>query len=169
MPAEKKKGQFTFRTAAVFFILSALVEIFSIFFGSRVPLFGVVHDGFVAAIYDLVYATLFAALGVGLWRGNRWGYTLVFVATIYYSLDTVQAFFSRDAAETDLKQQLIQMLAGHEDILQQAGVSKDDFINAILSTYHDMMAVLPLLFLACWWGFAWYTYVRRDYFQPGKS
>lgn len=168
MPEEKKKGRFTFRTTAVFFILSALVEVFSIVLGSRVPLFGAVHGGFVAAIYDLIYAVLFAALGVGLWRANRWGYPLVFVATIYYSIDTVQAFFSRDAAEADFKQQLIQILAEYEDIFQQAGVSKDDFINAILGNYHNMMAVLPFLFLACWWGFAWYTYSRRDYFQASK-
>ncbi len=166
MGSNNKKGQFTFRTAAVFFILSAIAEIIAILFlDSRVTLFGAVRGGLVAVVYDLIYAALFVALGVGLWRANSWGYPLIFATTIYYTLDTIQAVLSSEAAELDLKQQLVQLFSEHENIFQQAGIGKEIFLNVFFDTYHNMMLVLPYLFLACWWGFVLYTYQRRDYFK----
>jgi hypothetical protein len=163
MEPTRKKGTFTFRTAAVFFILSAVLEL--PFVTSEVPLFGAVRDGLIADVYHIVYVLLFTALGVGLWNGVRWAFPTVFITTVYYSLDTIQAFFSREAAEVDFKRQLMQILAGQEAAFQQVGVSKEDFMNAVINGYHNMISVLPFVLLACWLGFAWYTYRRRDYFS----
>ena len=151
----------------MFFVLSAVLEL--PFIASEVPLFGAMRGGVIAAIYHIAYVVLFAALGIGLWKGVRWAFPTVFITTAYYSLDTIQAFFSREAAEADFKQQLVQVLAGREDAFQQAGISKEDFMNALINGYHNMMTILPFVFLACWLGFAWYTYARRDYFQTGQS
>lgn len=155
MTVEKKKGQFTFRTAAVLFFLSALFEILSA--GSETLLFGAIRGGVVAGIYHVVYVALFAALGVGLWGGKRWGYPLVFATTAVYTLDKLQFVLSRDALETLVTNQL----AGYENELQLQGLDTALIMQAIV-----LMSVTVVL---CWWGFALYTYLRRDYFKSAAA
>jgi len=58
------KGKFTFQSTGVLFVLSALLELFSI--SSPVPLFGNVQGGIIAATYHLIYVALFfGGIGVG--------------------------------------------------------------------------------------------------------
>jgi hypothetical protein len=142
------KGRITFRIAAVFFLLSALLEIFSI--TSEVPLFGALRGGVSAAIYHLIYFLLFMALGIGLWRAKPWGYRLVFAGTLLYTLDKVLYLLYRDSMKAWLRIQL----SGYEEMLQ--------FID--IGLILQMVILLMLLFVACWWGFAVYTYWRREYF-----
>lgn len=151
MTADGKKGRFTFRTAAVLFILSALFEILSI--SSETLLFGAIQDGVIAGVYHLVYVVLFMALGVGLWNGKSWGYPLVFTATAVYTLDKLQFVLSRDALEALIANQL----AGYESALQAQGMDVTLIMQAVILT-----SVVVVLF---WWGFALYTYLRRDYFK----
>ena len=148
------KGKFTFRTAAVFFILSALFELFSI--TSQVPLFGDVRGGMVAATYHLIYIVLYLFLGVGLYRAKPWSYTLVFLATGLYTLDRMVYVLDRQA----LKFYLTAILDKYEITV---GVPEMEIIlKAIL--------IASGLIVACWWGFAGYTYLRREYFhQPAGS
>jgi len=155
MPADRKKGQFAFRTAAVLFVLSALFEILSI--GSETLLFGAFQGGVIAGIYHLVYVALFLALGVGLWSGKSWGYPLVFATTIIYTLDKLQILFGQQVLESLIAGQM----AGYESELQAQGIDAALLLQAVI-----LMSVVVIL---CWWGFAWYTYIRRDYFQTGKS
>ncbi len=150
-----KKGKFTFRTTAVFFILSAVVEL--VFLNSDVALFGAIRGGPAAVLYHLIYAAIFIILGAGLWNARPWGYRAVLGFTVYYTLDVVQAWLSRQAVQADFMQQL----AGYEDTFQQAGVDKEAFQNLLLNT----ITIVPLVVLLCWWGFAWYTHIHRDYFQ----
>ena len=103
MESTMKRGGFTFRTAAVFFVLSAFVDV--IFIDSRIPLLGNIYGGVVAVTYHLIYAVLFLMLGVGLWNAKPWGYTALLVTTLVYTVDAVQAFFSRGAVEADLIKQ----------------------------------------------------------------
>ena len=58
------KGKWTFRTAAVLFVISALTEMVPP--TAPVPLFGVMSGGAVALFYHLFYAGLYVGLGVGL-------------------------------------------------------------------------------------------------------
>lgn len=153
MPEDRKKGQFTFRTAAVLSVLSALFELLSA--GSETLLFGAIRGGIVAGIYHLVYVALFMALGVGLWRGKSWGYPLVFATTAVYTLDKLQFVLSRDALETLVTNQL----AGYENELLIQGLDTALIMQAIV-----LMSIVVVL---CWWGFALYTYLRRDYFRNG--
>ncbi len=142
------KGRITFRIAAVLFLLSALLEILSI--TSQVPLFGALRGGVVAVVYHLIYFLLFFGLGIGLWRAAPWGYKLVFAGTFFYTLDKVLYILYRDSMEAWLRQQL----SRYEEMLQ--------FID--IKIIFQMVTLLMLLFVACWWGFAVYTYWRREYF-----
>ena len=147
------KGRITFRTAAVLFLLSALLEIFSV--TSKVALLGALRGGAVAVIWHLVYFSLFLGLGVGLWRAKPWGYKLVFVGTLFYTLDKVSNLFYTDF----MKAWLMQQLSRYEEIWQLID------IGAVL----QIVTLIMLLFVACWWGFAVYTYLRRDYFGLGQK
>lgn len=155
MTMDRKKGHFTFRTAAVLLIASAVLELLSV--TSEVPLFDAVRDGIAAGIYHLVYAGLFLALGMGLWRAKKWGYTLVFVTTAVYTLDKLQLVLGRQALDTYIKTQF----AGYESQLQSQGIDTALVTQAIV-----LMAVVVVL---CWWGFALYTWWRRDYFKQDKT
>ena len=153
MATERKKGHFTFRTCAALFMASAVLELLSI--GSEALLFGAIRSGLSAGIYHLVYVVLFLALGIGLWRATKWGYTLVFVTTILYTLDKVQLVLGQEALKDFVKAQM----AGFENQLQMQGINETLILQAIA-----MMAAVVIL---GWWGFALYTYWRRDYF--GKN
>ncbi len=155
MGTDRKKGQFTFRTAAVLLMASAALELLSI--TSEVPLFGEVRGGVSAGIYHIVYAALYLVLGAGLWGARKWGYTLVFVTTAIYTLDKLQLVLDRQALETFVKTQI----AGFESQLQAQGIDETLIMQAIV-----LMAVVVVL---CWWGFALYTRWRRNYFKDNGS
>lgn len=151
MTTDRKKGHLTFRITAVLFILSAVFEIFSV--TDEVPLFGEIQFGTTAGIYHMVYAVLFLALGIGLWSARKWGYTLVFATTVLYTLDKLQLVLGRQALETFIKAQM----SGFESQLQSQGIDGTLIVQAIV-----LMAIVVVL---CWWGFALYTWWRRDYFK----
>ena len=151
MEPDRKKGHFTFRTTAVLLIASAVFELFSI--TAEEPLFGEIRSGLSVGIYHVFYAALFAALGVGLWRARKWGYTLVFVTAALYALDKLQFFMNQEAMESFIKQQM----SGNESALQAQGIDSMLIMQA--------MALTSVVIVFCWWGFALYTYWRRDYFK----
>ena len=155
METDGKKGHFTFRTAAVLLMASAALELLSI--TSEVPLFGEIRSGASAGIYHVVYAVLFLGMGVGLWSEKKWGYTLVFVTTVLYTLDKLQLVLGRQALETFIKAQM----SGFESQLQSQGINETLIMQAIV-----LMAIVVVF---CWWGFALYTWRRRDYFKGEKS
>jgi hypothetical protein len=148
-----RKGRFTFRTAAVLFGLSALLELMGI--DADVPLFGAVVDGLGAAAYHVAYATLFALLAAGLWTGRRYGYYAVFVATAVYSIDRVQLVLWRDALGAYLRT----LFVGNEELLAALGL---DYLLQVAT-------LMTVVVVACWWGFAAYTYLRRGYFAAGSA
>jgi hypothetical protein len=151
MEPGRKKGHFTFRTTAVLLMVSAAFELLSL--TAEAPLFGEIRSGIGAGIYHLAYAVLFAALGVGLWRARKWGYTLVFVTTTFYTLDKLQFILGRQAMENFIAQQM----SGYEEALRSQGVDSALIMQTIMLT--------SIIIVLCWWGFALYTYWRRDYFK----
>lgn len=151
MTTERKKGHFTFRTAGVLLMVSAALELLTI--TSEVPLFGEIRGGISAGIYHIVYVALFLALGMGLWSARKWGYTLVFVTTAIYTLDKLQLVLGHQALEAYVRTQM----SGIESQLQSPGIDETLIMQAIM-----LMAIVVVL---CWWGFALYTWWRRDYFK----
>ncbi|WP_372524052.1 DUF2127 domain-containing protein [Sulfuricaulis sp.] len=151
MEQDRKKGHFTFRTTAVLLIASVVFELISI--TAEEPLFGEIRSGLSVGIYHIGYAVLFAALGVGLWRARKWGYGLVFVTTAVYTLDKLQFILNRQLMDNLIRQQL----SGYESTLQAQGIDNALIMQAIVLT--------SIVIVLCWWGFALYTYWRRDYFK----
>jgi len=147
------KGRLTIRTAGVFFWLSALLEILSV--RIAVPILGVLRDGLIAGAYHLVFAGILATVGVGLWTGATWGPRAVYLSTALYSLDRFRYALDWAGREAELRRQL----AGHPEILGAFGT------GPLLK----LGALLALLFVGCWWGFAAYIYVRREYFAVGAG
>jgi len=147
------KGRFTIRTAGVFFWLSAVLEVLSI--RIDVPILGALRGGLVGGAYHLAFAAIFATVGLGLWTGARWGARVVYMATAVYSLDRFRYALDRAGREAELLGQL----ADHPEILEAFGV---DLLLRV-------GALMALLFVACWWGFAAYIYVRRAYFTSAAA
>lgn len=146
--AGKRKGRMTFRFAAVLFLLSALSEIASP--GAEVPLLGSFRTGATAVGYHFVFFFLYAALAVGLWRGRRWGYALVFVGAGLVTADTVQMLADIGVVTAWLDARLERFGAG-------AAIDPALLAAAIKTA--------ALSIVAGWWGFAAYAYLRRDYFR----
>ena len=144
----KIKGRLTFRIAAVLFIISAIFELIAVTSGA--PLFGAIRGGLVAIIYHLLYTALFFGLGIGLWQAKPWGLKLVFIATLLYTIDKAQYILYRESMLAGLMAQL----GGSQELWQM--VDKDMLLQGI--------TILTLFFIAGWWGFAIYTYYRKDYF-----
>lgn len=151
MELHGKKGHFTFRATAVLLMASAVFELISI--TAEEPLFGEIKSGLSVGVYHVFYAALFAALGVGLWSAKKWGYALVFVTAAVYTVDKLQLILNRQAMDDFIKQQM----SGYEEVLQSQGVDSALFMQAIVLT--------SIVVVLCWWGFALYTYWRRDYFK----
>ena len=147
------KGRLTIRTAGLFFWLSALLEILSI--RVEVPILGALRGGLVGGAYHLVFAAAFVTVGVALWTGARRGPRLVYMATALYSIDRFRYVLDWAGREAELRSQL----TGHPEILEAFGV------DLLL----QVGALLALLFVGCWWGFAAYIFVRREYFAPAAS
>jgi hypothetical protein len=145
----KVKGRTTFRIAAILFWLSAVFELVGIF--SAVPLLGDFRGGWVAAAYHLLFAALYLTLGIGLWKALGWGYRLVFAVTLIYTLDKLQYVIYRQAIVVEM--------------MRKAGPYRQLLEAIDQQMFLQIVVLVAALFAACWWGFAAYTYFRRDYFR----
>ena len=143
-------GRFTIRTAGVLFLVSALFEAAAV--GHAVPLFGAMRGGAAAAVYHVVFVALFAAVGAGLWRGSVWAPRAVYAATAVYTADKLQAVAFRGLLRRQI-QKALAAVPGAEPL-----VDPGLLVAAAVA--------VGLVLIACWWGFAFYIYLRRDYFTP---
>lgn len=151
MESNPKKGRVTFRITAVLFILSAVFEVISL--NSEALLFNAIRGGIIAVVYHLFYVAMFAALGFSLWNAAKWGYPLIFAATIIYTLDKLQLLMNQTTVETLVER----ALAGNQSVLQAQGITQALLVQSIM--------LMTVVVIVCWWGFALYTYWRRDYFK----
>jgi len=144
-----KNRRLTFKGSGAIFLLSAVFELLSV--TDNVPLFGAMRSGVVAVTYHLFYIALYVIVGIGLWEAKRWGDKAVIAATVFYTVDQGLFLLSPET----LKAYMVHGLADYGSALLI--VSKQTLNQAII-------AVIVLV-VASWWGFAWYTYVERDYFR----
>jgi hypothetical protein len=121
---------------------------------SPVPLFGAMRGGIVAAGYNLLYAALFAGMGVGLLAAKPWAFPLSLGATVVFTADRVALLLDEPAREAHLAS-----LGVTEDVETILGT---DFIGSVY-------LLLTVTVLACWWGFVLYLYFRRDYIHRPVS
>lgn len=144
-----RKGAFTIRTAAVFFFLSAVFEVFNL--GSEITLIGRLFGGGFAIVYHLSYGALFGAMGAGLWCGRPLGLKVMFSGTLIYTIEEGMYLLDTEGRLAELTR-----------ITDQFGGMPEVIGN---ETILGMTTVATLLILCCWWGFLGYLYVRRDYFN----
>jgi hypothetical protein len=146
---QKVKGRATIRTAAVFFLASAVFEIMD--FSSAVALFGGVRVGAVAVFYHFVFAALYVLSGIGMWTAKPWGYQAFMTTTAIYTIDKIQLMLFPQA----FYDYILQQLTVTREIVGM--IPKEQLIQYFMIAY--------IVLLLCWWGFALYIHMRRQYFQ----
>jgi len=146
-------GFYTIRIAAVFFGLSAAVEVFTA--GVPVPILGAMRGGVPAAAYHVAFAVIFALIGVGLWGPARWGRRGLLLGTVIYSLDRVRYVLDLPGREAELRHQF----EGFPEILEAFSVGRLLAVGAALAG----------LFVLCWWGFVGYAWMRTEYFDRAPA
>ena len=147
----KVKGRTTIRTAAICFLVSAVLELLDL--ASPVPLLGGMRSGLAAMGYHLIFTGVFLCMGIGLWTGRPWGYGMVMAGTAAYSVDKAQLLLAPQTF--------------YEFILQQfSSSSTRDLLGLVPKDLAlQVMTAAYLVVVLCWWGFAFYIHCRRSYFQ----
>ncbi|MBU0753667.1 MAG: hypothetical protein KJ645_00910, partial [Planctomycetes bacterium] len=131
----------------------ALFEVFS--FTSEVPLFGALRSGPVAMIYHLLFTACFLFMGIGLITGRKWGYALLFWGTVFYTCDRLLFVWDGAAREA----YVLKQFSSYREVL--------DMIDTQL--LNQILILIALISIACWWGFVLFVRLRRDYFQPSQT
>ncbi len=150
--APRCKGTFTMKSSGVFFIISGLFMLLSL--TSAVPLFGAMRGGLIALVYNLLFLSLFLGMGYGLLQGQSWGYRVIMAGTAAYTLDRLLLLIDKPARAAYLN----------------AGGVLDQVEGLIDTSMFDQAYVIMLLVsMVCWWGFAVFVYLRRDYFQAAAA
>lgn len=139
-------------TAGGFFLLSAVFSLIGM--TSPVPLFGALRGGAIAVCYNLFFAAMFISMGLGLLMGKQWGYNIVLAGTGVYTIDRFLFLLDKQAR------------VAYEGM---GGLSNQLASMSDLKML-DMGVVLAVaISLLCWWGFAIYIYIRRDYFKTADA
>ena len=110
------------------------------------------RGGGFAIIYNLSFAAVYLAVAVGLIVPKPWGRQMMLAATCLYTLDKLLFISDKGTREA--------YLAAH-------GVTKEVSELIDLSILDPFIILLPLVSVACWWGFVWYLYTHNEYFQRG--
>ncbi|MCH9034144.1 MAG: hypothetical protein IID42_06520 [Planctomycetes bacterium] len=121
---------------------------------SEVPLFGAMRSGGIALCYNLFFAMLFLGMGLGLIIGRSWGYRLFMAGSVVYSLDRFLFLVSKDTRDA---------------YLTASGVSQDVRSLIDMSMFDQGIFLTTVVMLLCSWGFVFYIYLRRDYFEGTSS
>ena len=144
-----RNGAFTINSTAILLILGAVLELSSPL--AKVPLFGDVRGGAVAFIYHFLSASFFALAGLGLLEGSKRGLKAFYAMIAFYTIQQLLFIFDSNATEAYLKQSGISAITG------LLGAGGDSIAEAMRSA--------SILMLLSTLGFAFYIYIRRDYFQ----
>lgn len=135
-------------SAGIFFLLSACISLFTM--TSAVPLAGAMRGGVIGICYNLLFAGLFIAMGIGLIVARKWGRDVILAGTAVYTIDRFAFLLDKPARAAYL---------GSGGLSNQLASMSD-------MKMLDMGVVLAVaISLLCWWGFAIYVYIRRDYFR----
>jgi hypothetical protein len=148
----RRKGQSTIRLAGAFFLVSGAISIASV--TSNVPLFGAMRSGTTALLYNLFYVALFVIVGVGLIVGRMWGYWAFWIGTLLYTLDSLAFLLNKNTRDA---------------YLAASGVTRDVGSMIDLGMIDQGIFLASIGSLLCWWGFALYIYLRRDFFRQKEN
>ena len=90
------------------------------------------------------------AIAVGLLVPKVWACRLILTGTAVYTLDRLIFLLDSGAREA---------------YLAKSGVTGEVAAFIDVSIFHQGIVLAILVSVLCWWGFALYIYLRRDYFQ----
>lgn len=144
----RRRGSTIIKSSGGLFLLSGVLSLASL--TSDVPLFGAMRSGGIALCYNLFYVLLFSGMGLGLIMGRSWGYRLFMAGSAVYSLDRLSFLLSKSTRDA---------------YLTASGVSQDVRSLIDVSMFDDGIFLATGIMLLCSWGFVFYIYLRRDYFQ----
>ena len=148
----RRKGSSIIKSSGGLFVLSGVLSLASL--TADVPLFGAMRSGGVALCYNLFYVVLFSGMGFGLIMGRSWGYRLFMAGSAVYSLDRLSFLLSKSTRDA---------------YLTASGVSQDVRSLVDVSMFDEGIFLATAIMLLCSWGFVFYIYLRRDYFQGTNS
>lgn len=137
---------FALRSSGVLFVISALFELIPP--DAPVPLFGAVRGGAVAVASHLVFAAVFFAIGVGLWRGASWTIRAVVVGAVLYSAQKILYLFDSGARAAEVAHDI----SAHPEVTQLIDLAMID----------DLLRLIAGLTLLGFWGFVLYVLHKRD-------
>lgn len=151
------KGRGTMRLAGALFLASAALELLSL--TSEVVLAGAVRAGAPAVAYHLAFATLYAAMGIGLWTLRSWGYAVTLIGVAVYSIDRLWFLLDDAAMKAWVSLQMAGLggIEGMDGLEGLEGLVDPDQIAGLAR-------LMTVVILVCWWGFALYVHVRRRLF-----
>ena len=144
----RRRGSSIIKSSGGLFILSSVFSFASM--TSDVPLFGAMRSGGIAVCYNLFVGILFLGMGLGLIIGRSWGYRLFMAGTVIYSLDRLLFLLDKETRAA---------------YLAASGVSQEVRSLVDMSMFDQGIFLATVGTLLCWWGFAFYIYLRRDYFH----
>ena len=143
----RRKGGVTIKITGGLFCLSGVLSLTSL--TTAVPLFGAMRGGAVALGYNGLFGLLFLGMGAGLLMRQRWGFQLFLAGTAVYSLDRL----------------LFLMTPGTKDAYLATKGATPELSTLVDPAMLSQAVVLTgVVSLLCWWGFAGFVYLRRDYF-----
>jgi hypothetical protein len=102
-----------------------------------------------------VFAAIYILSGIGMWTAKPWGYSAFMTTTAIYTVDKIQLILFRDAF--------------YDYILQQLTVTRDIVGMLPKEQLVQYFTIAYIVLLLCWWGFALYIHMRRQYFQESPS
>ncbi len=143
------KGRFTIRSAGLFFFLSAIFQLLSM--KSGVPFLDEMLCGGLAVFYHLIYFLIFAGMGFVLWTANGHGVTVIFAGTLVFSIEKILLLIHPQTLQLAIDQ----LTSFRPDLILMIGPD----------TLKEPIIFINLLFLLSWWGFAFYIFLRREYFD----
>ena len=97
----RRRTRFVIRSAAVFFLISAIFEVFST--DAAIPIGGAMRGGGVAFVYHIMYALIYLVMAAGLWMSTPWAFLAVLGGTVIYSLEKVIYLFDGSARSAEIR------------------------------------------------------------------
>ena len=148
---QRRPDSFTFISSGVLFLLSGACSLMTL--TSQVPLFGAMRGGTIAVLYNLAFAAMFLAVGYGLVARKPWTVTLVLAGTAMYTLEKLMLIADRQTRDA---------------YLAASGVTSEVAAMIDTSLIHQLLLLVRITVVLCWWGFAVYVWFRRAYFAPDR-
>ncbi len=141
-------SNFTIVSSGWLLMLSGAGSLISV--TSPVALWGNVHDGMVAVLYNLMFVVLFGAMGFALAYRKPWALPITLLTSVAYTFDKLEAIF--------------------DDAVTQASLGEAASVLGDLGPIVQQVFVLTsVLFAVMWWAFVIYLYFKRSYFRPALA